>query len=348
MRRLRFLLKHLMHVEAIASPLRLLRVWRVCCWLIAASCCFTATADEIDSTFRLTDTHGDGFVVDQNGNIILLFTDFDDLHTFNIFFSEVSSDANEGSGAVDALDVIWLGEAPRDRPTESSSYVLPQAGNALRMRNWQKTGFEGGSLRPDTNDGTADVQFNARFATIENAVENRVGFIYGLGALALDQQAQMKASGNIMGTSYWMAGIQNQIIGPKGGVIWQQRLGKWTLDVQGLLMFGANAGDVSNTTVRGEELIPGALNRPLYARPTRFEQDNSSLSLSPVGELRAESCWRLSKGMSLHVNWSSTAVNNLLVVGDQPDLATTPISEYGVNKEDLLVHHLFCGVEYVR
>jgi hypothetical protein len=340
---------------AYCSLRSLLRVCQFQCWSITASCLLIGYGSDVEAQYSYTGYVGNyGRVSDdidtgQNAPLsALIVTDFDDLHTFNLFFDDISADASEGSGAIDALDVAWLGESPRDKRTDSSPYFLPQAASALRMRNWQKTGFAGGSLRPGTNDETADEQFDARFAMIENAVENRVGVVYGLGALSMDQQAQVTASGSILGTTYWAAGIQNQIVGPKGGVVWQKRLGRWTLDVQGLLMFGANAGDVTKTTAVGEELIPGALNRPLYARPTRVEHDDSSLSLSPVGELRAESCWRLSKSMSLHVNWSSIAVSNLSAASEQPNFTTISDSQYEVTKQDLLVHHLFCGVQYVR
>ena len=46
---------------------------------------FFRLADDIDED----GIPGAGFILDPDGNLILLFTDFDDLHKFNIFFDNV-------------------------------------------------------------------------------------------------------------------------------------------------------------------------------------------------------------------------------------------------------------------
>ena len=287
-------------------------------------------------------------VVDSDGNVVQIFQDFDDIHKFDITFDYVRSVENDGAGAVDMLDVIWIGESPPAGQPQPAPYFIPQAAQALRMRNWQKTGSVGGTLRPDfAGENNSAMLFNQEFTTIDYAAADRFGLAYGLGVISTEQQIGVVASGSILGRNEFTAGIENQIVGPKAGVIWQGHRGKWSFDVQGLGLLGFNTGQVSQSATTGEELIPRTLNRPLYASRIESSEQTSRVVFAPAGELRAQTNLQVTKAMSLRTGWSTLIVSKFsdvtgAITGALPDI------RFEVKDETLVLHQLFCGIEYVR
>jgi hypothetical protein len=90
--------------------------------------------------------YGPASVVDGNG-VLIPVVDFDDLHTFNIIFEHLTAAGIPQSGAVDAINVVWLSEEQSsDQPDDA--IVSWQAAEALRIRDWQFTGIDGGSVSP--------------------------------------------------------------------------------------------------------------------------------------------------------------------------------------------------------
>ena len=90
--------------------------------------------DTDDNTFtfvRLTDdidedgVIGQGFIVSPDGNIIQTFTDFDDLHTFNIAFDQITMERRGGFRSFDIGSVYWLYEEEVVDPDANAS----RAGN---------------------------------------------------------------------------------------------------------------------------------------------------------------------------------------------------------------------------
>ena len=64
-------------------------------------------------------------------------------------------------------------------------------------------------------------------------------------------------------------------------------------------MFGYNIADWDQIGLMGEDLIPGALNRPLYARPTAFSHGLREQEFAPVGELRVHASYHFTQVRSL-------------------------------------------------
>jgi hypothetical protein len=189
--------------------------------------------------------------------------------------------------------------------------------------------------------------FDAEEFMTTGATENRVGFAYGIGTFAIDDIRQGYAWGSFLGSSSWLTGASNQILGPKTGVVFQRRLGKWTFDSQGLVVLGANAAQVSQRGVMGEGRIPGALNQLLYARTTKYASDSTSLGFSPAGEIRAAINYELNNSITLRTAWSTLVVGNVSHTTDE--LASElPNLTFSISDDQYTLHQFFCGVEYVR
>jgi hypothetical protein len=339
------------HQIGLASVLKVLVILAV----LGGTFSSTLSSLALDSTtYRLADdidspgTWGSNLVVDPVTGQLLMFTDFDDLHTFNVFFDEMITGAGEGAGAIDALAVVWIAE-PTNAKNGESPGVLPQWSSALRTRNWQASGFTGGTLRGDDADGLwRQLIIDDEEFAVPQRIDNRLGFAYGVGTIALDGLRQIYGRGSILGDTVWATGTQNQIIGPKTGVVWQRRLGKWTLDSQALTILGANASRISNRGVIGIERLPGALNRPLYARQTSYTEDSSHVNLSPAGELRAALNYELSKSVTFRAVWSTLVVGNVLNATDELPDAENLNLRFRVDASGYALHQLFCGIQYLR
>jgi hypothetical protein len=276
-----------------------------------------------------------------------IYTDFDDLHSFSFFDDEISSGQNDGSGSVDALNVVWLGPAPK--ATEPvAPYQFAHSSDSMRVRNWQRSGFADGTLRGDAFDdsGLSVPLFAEGELAAQKQVENRVGIAYGIGTLNIDDMSMFNYSFGFFGDLNWSARVHNQIIGPKSGIIFQRRRGQWSFDSSILAMLGANASQVVRRAGTEVYLIPGALNRPLYARPVSYYNDESDFALSPTSAIRAAIIYEINDSLTLRTSWSSLLIANIYEVGSP--IFRLPNPSYRVDTGEYLLHQLFCGVEYKR
>ena len=287
-------------------------------------------------------------VIDTNGVArVSQMTDFDDIREFNISFNSARSDEDVGSGAVQVLKIVWLGDSPPVWGGKKTGYKFPRPAEALRMRDWQNTGMDGGTLESRTAPDDAAVPISDEVPIDEAEESNAVGLAYGLGTLGTEQQMHIRAYGSIIGDSYWAAAVENQVIGPKAGLVWRNRRGPWSFDLQSSILLGFNSGQVDQSSRLGTDSVPGALNRLLYMRATYSSHTDERQMFTPVGELRAQSRFRLTDALSLRTTWSSLVVGNLLNQNGEVHFAL-PDTTFVVENDNLLIHQLYCGVEYLH
>lgn len=261
----------------------------------------------------------------------------------------VDDQRSEGWAGIDALDVIWLGEAPP--PSQSvTTYTLPQAGQPLRMRNWLRYGEAGAAVwsnfsgAPVDYDATINIE---RSPTFKYRIEqDRIGLAYGFGILGTQHSLQLDMEGSILDGVESKADIENYVVGPKVGVVAQRQIGSWAFDLQGMFMLGTSVSQVDKTQLIGKGLIPGALNQPLYFRPTYYSEQESSVRFSPVGEIRANASLRMSSSLFLRTECSSMFVQNFLDADGT--FSGLPRIALGVDQEGMAVHNVFVGLEYLQ
>jgi hypothetical protein len=251
-------------------------------------------------------------VVDANGVARLSqMTDFNDLHEFNISFDSARYEENFAAGTLQVLNIVWLGD--------SQPAMGGKKANAV----------------PVSDEASID----------ESEGANAVGLAYGLGALGTEQQMRISLRGSIIGDSYWAADVENQVIGPKAGLVWRNRRGPWSLDLQSSILLGFNSGQVDRSSGVGtDHIIPGALNRLLYMTATYSSHTDERQMFTPVGELRAQSRFRLTDALSLRTTWSSLVVGNLLNENGEVHWAL-PDTTIVVENDNMLIHQLYCGLE---
>jgi hypothetical protein len=259
-----------------------------------------ADDDEDIPFFRLADdidedgTPGAGFVLDPDGNIILLFTDFDDLHTFNVFFDSVLV---RNVTRTDGVEAMW----------------------------------------------THDLTNQHHMAKHKN---NRLTASWGARFLQLYDQFRIDAEGSLLGRSNWDTSFTNNVVGPQVGLQWVNQRQRWRLQSDARFLFGYNIANWDQIGLMGEELIPGALNRPLYARPTAFSHGLREQEFSPVGELRVHASYHFTRAFALNFGYTGSYLGNIRRAAPSVRYRLPDFGYVDTGGENILINGFDLGVEF--
>jgi hypothetical protein len=251
--------------------------------------------------FRLTDdidedgNFGVGFVLNADGDVILVFTDFDDLHEFNIFFDNVTI---RSITETDGVELMWT--------------------HQLTNNHYQ--------------------------AKHQN---NRLSISGGARFLRLYDQFRVDAEGSILGRSFWDTSFTNQIVGPQVALSWVNQRQRWRLSADTRFMFGFNVADWDQNGLMGEELIPGAVNRPLYARPTAFSDGLREQEFSPIGELRLQASYHVTKAAALKFGYTGSYIGNIRRAAPSVRYSLPDMGYIDTKGEEFLINGFDLGVEFV-
>lgn len=252
--------------------------------------------------FRLADdldedgVFGAGFILDADGNIVLLFTDFDDLHKFDIFFDSVNI---RTVTQMDGVEAMW----------------------------------------------THDLTNQDYMAKNQN---NRLTLAYGARFLRLYDDFRVDAEGSILGRSYWDTSFQNNIVGPQVALQWTNERQRWRIQSDARFMFGYNIANWNQVGLMGEELIPGALNRPLYARPTAFSHGLREEEFAPVGELRVKASYHFTRSFALNFGYTGSVIGNIRRAAPSVRYALPDMGFVDAGSQTMLSNGFDLGVEFIR
>ncbi len=231
--------------------------------------------------------------VDGEQQLVGTIMDFGDLHTFNVFFDQVTV---RNRTEIDGVELMRMHEL---------------------------------STRHKMQQGRWD---NLRLN-------------YGVRFLSVDDNFYFQGLGSILGRTTVDTDVQNQIVGPQVGLKWTRVDGPWNFILEARGMAGYNIVDVDQYGIFGEELIPGALNRPANARATASVDGERYDEFSPVGELRAQLQYRLSQSISLQAGYTATFVGNIHRGGEATAWRAPDFGIYD-RKGDIFTNGLNLGVEF--
>lgn len=162
--------------------------------------------------------------------------------------------------------------------------------------------------------------------------------------------------------SFWNSRIDNNIVGPQVGGRWYSRRGKWLFAAEGRFLAGFNfqnvhqrgqlAGNVPAGIVNLGQ--PGQLNQaPVQNAVTAFNNTNFEHyerfeEWAPLGELRLETSYQLTKAVAFKVGFTGMYADGIgrassLVLYQLPTLGIA-----GDNREDMFVTSFNFGVEVNR
>jgi hypothetical protein len=176
---------------------------------------------------------------------------------------------------------------------------------------------------------------------------NRVTLSWGARFLHLYDEFRVDAEGSILHDAFWDTSFKNQIVGPQVGARWVNRRQRWTLEADGRFMFGYNTADWDQIGLMGEGLIPGALNQPLYARPTAFSHGLQEREFSPVAELRLQARYHVTTAAALSFGYTGMFVGNIRRAAPSVHYRLPDFGYRDAGTQDLLVNGFDLGVEFV-
>jgi Putative beta barrel porin-7 (BBP7) len=243
-------------------------------------------------------------------------------------------------------------------------------------------GFTGGGLIDINGDGIIDLvfvdfddlhEFNIFFdnvlirnSTETNGVElmwshalsnkhyqaknqnNHLVLSYGARFLEVYDQFRVDAEGSILGDSFWDTSFTNSIVGPQVALKWVNQRQRWRLQANGRFMFGYNTADWDQFGLVGERLIPGALNAPLYARPTAFAHGLVEREFSPVAELRLQAAYQVTTSLAIKAGYTGSYVGNIRRAAPSVRYFLPDMGYVDTDGEDLLINGFDLGVEFIH
>jgi hypothetical protein len=287
-------------------------------------------------------------IVDPVTGRLTTMTDFGDLHTFNIGFDEVSLGQIPHSGAIDVINVVWLGD---DQTEERNAHTLAswQPAEALRFSDWQAAGVEDGATSSDAEPKAEDPNLAPKFSPeFVGKKKNGVGLIYGVRMIEREDFESLRGTGGIFGSVRSETVAANHVMGPAVGLVWIRTRGRWSARLQGLVSVGFNSGSVEQNNLLGDSLVPGAINRPLYAQPIASAHHDSFDEFSPSGELSAGASYRISQSITFAVNWSGITIENALEATNRRRDFLPDFGLVDPGNQNLFVNNFFCGIEITR
>jgi hypothetical protein len=286
-------------------------------------------------------------VIGHDGhNRLVSMSDFDDLYTFNVLFNSVTLRDISGSRAVDLMQVKWLGEAENAHPTSNDSLFISPGASALLLRDEQLMGMEGGTMGPRTADSVDACYLGPLFPTFAPYKERPSwGILYGIRAVDTSEERRTFADGSILLGATWNLLIENRVVGPQLGLVWGGSRGPFSLELQALGLVGYNAARVRLHGDVGTELVPGALNQPLYQSPTQFGAVERLHEISPAGELRAQSGVQVTDAVAIKVAWAALMFQNDVTSEDAIDYDLPGSNHRNLGEQQIFVQSFYCGVE---
>ncbi|MEO1497319.1 MAG: BBP7 family outer membrane beta-barrel protein [Planctomycetota bacterium] len=182
---------------------------------------------------------------------------------------------------------------------------------------------------------------------LEQGRRDSLEFSYGVRFVRLEDEFSFLGLGSILGRTGVRTDIENQIVGPQVGLRYTRDRGKWDFTFDGRCLFGFNAADLDQNGVFGEELIPGAANRPAVGRTTTSVYGERFDEFSPVAELRVEARYKLTKALSVKVGYNAQYIANIHRAS-RATLYNAPDFGYADDSSDILVNGVTLGVEINR
>ena len=155
--------------------------------------------------------------------------------------------------------------------------------------------------------------------------------------------------GSIIGDSFWDTSFTNNIVGPQVGVQWVNERQRWRIQTDARFMAGYNIANWNQVGLMGEELIPGALNRLLYAATDGvFNKGLQEQEFAPVGELRVAASYHVTSGFALNVGYTGSVVGGIKRAAPSVQYALPEMGYVDTGTQTMLINGVDFGVEFVH
>lgn len=133
----------------------------------------------------------------------------------------------------------------------------------------------------------------------------------GVRYFRLNDEFTFEGNGGVLGRTYATTGAENNIVGPQIRGRWSRQVNRWNLGIDTRMLFGYNVQNQSQYGAIGEDLNPGAVNRPIFAQPHAVSYARQQNNFSPTVELRAEASYQITRALSARVGYTGIFVDNI-------------------------------------
>lgn len=176
---------------------------------------------------------------------------------------------------------------------------------------------------------------------------NTIEIAAGARFLMLEDFFSFEGDGGIMGRTWSDTWLDNNIVGPQVAAKWTNQRQRWRFTADTRFMFGYNVQKWSQENGIGTEFVPGALNRPLFAQPTYSQHGLSFDDFSPVGELRLETAYYLTKALALKLGYTGTYVGNIKRASTSVRYYLPDMGYRNSGTQDLISNGVDMGIEFI-
>jgi hypothetical protein len=177
---------------------------------------------------------------------------------------------------------------------------------------------------------------------------NQLQVAAGARFFKLYDEFSFEGLGGILGRTFFVTSMDNQIVGPQVAARWVNQRQRWRLTADARFMFGYNVQDWKQFSGIGEELIPGALNRPLFAQPTYTSHGLQQEDFSPVGELRVDAAYYLTQSVALKFGYTGMFAGNIRRAATSVLYSLPEMGYREAGTQDLIVNGFNFGVEFIH
>ena len=133
----------------------------------------------------------------------------------------------------------------------------------------------------------------------------------GVRYLRLEDAFYWEGRGDMLGRTYADTSVRNSIVGPQIQATYSRQKAKWNFMVDGRFTFGYNIQDIDQIGAIGESLVPGGANSPANAQPHAVSYGMRKNDFAPLGELRAEMSYRVTRSVAFRLGYTATIIDNI-------------------------------------
>jgi hypothetical protein len=168
---------------------------------------------------------------------------------------------------------------------------------------------------------------------------------YGIRFYQLDDSFAFEGLGGILGRTWAATSVENQHGGPHLGMSWNLHHSGWTFALSGLAQGGLGATDSRQAGAIGEDLSPGQLDSPLFARSHAVGYQVEETFGTVYGEVRAQVKRELTRLITLTIGCSGYYFGDIKYADQSvnwfiPDLGLVS------GTQDSTVTTAFAGLEF--
>lgn len=313
---------------------------------IGLSADVNSTAEE-----RLADdlngNSSDGFrrvvsLVDGEQVVIGTIIDFGDLHEFNVFFDTVAVSEAQAFTSLEVMKQHVFYASPGENRLATGwrfdAYKDDwSAGFGEEVRG-------GWAIDPERLDSINHDWLRDSLAATSWSTYGTLG----VRAMRLEDDFSFDGRGSILGRTQVATMIDHDVIGPQlgWGVVAEASMFRFEAVLLGLVGYG-NA-ETKQAGIFGEELIPGALNRPSTGRTTHSHDETNDDYFAWHGEARITGSCYLTQHLRFDATWRGILSGP---VRDATTVTAWNAPDFGINNlsgETIDASHWFFGLTYTH